>query len=174
MTESSSINTSLFVLGKVVNALNDGARVPYRDSKLTRLLQDSLGGNSNAIMIANISPCQQFFVETQRTLNFASKSRQIVNKPTIHAEAIQLRTEADPAEERRKKLEEWRRSKGKAPKKPTTQPATVSEKENITNNTPSASLMSRIQASDASPDRIEELLNRSKSFGRSLRFPDSV
>ena len=160
MTESSSINTSLFVLGKVVNALNDGARVPYRDSKLTRLLQDSLGGNSNAIMIANIAPCQHFFSETQRTLNFASKSRKIVNKPTVHAETIQRAAEVDPAEERRRKLEEWRRQKGKATsRKPV---ASSADKENTSEHSPLATMLNRMQLSDTPPNKLEELFNRSK------------
>lgn len=86
MTESTNINSSLFVLGKVVNALNDGsARIPYRDSKLTRLLQDSLGGKSHAIMIANIAPLTAYLFETNRTLNFASKSRRVTNKPIVHS-----------------------------------------------------------------------------------------
>lgn len=76
LTESGHINRSLFVLGKVVNALNDGSvkypflddsphfvqlRVPYRDSKLTRLLQDSLGGKSHGILIGSMlrDPAQQ-------------------------------------------------------------------------------------------------------------------
>jgi len=98
------INTSLFALAKVVNALNEGSsRIPYRDSKLTRLLSDSLGGSSFGIMIANVSPAQvTAFVEyhqhdyryltvtalvkahyyyTYHTLNFASKSRLVVNTP---------------------------------------------------------------------------------------------
>jgi len=112
MTESSSINTSLFVLGKVVGALNDGAvRVPYRDSKLTRLLQDSLGGKSNAVLIANIAPGVSYFSETTRTLNFASKSRRIVNKPVVHEQAAPSAAEA--ALNRKRKLEEWKRAKGK-------------------------------------------------------------
>lgn len=135
MTESTNINKSLFVLGKVVNALNEGARVPYRDSKLTRLLQDSLGGRSNAIMIANIAPGQAFFTETQRTLNFASKSRKIVNKVVVHSEAIQR--EVDPAEERRRKLEEWKKKKGTNKSKPKTSTisnvSNSSDKENIDN-----------------------------------------
>ena len=58
MTESSSINTSLFVLGQVVDSLaeNKGRRVPYRDSKLTRLLSDSLGGSAYSLLIANVAP----------------------------------------------------------------------------------------------------------------------
>eukprot|EP00008_Paramoeba_atlantica_P007462 CAMPEP_0201478804 /NCGR_PEP_ID=MMETSP0151_2-20130828/3572_1 /ASSEMBLY_ACC=CAM_ASM_000257 /TAXON_ID=200890 /ORGANISM="Paramoeba atlantica, Strain 621/1 / CCAP 1560/9" /LENGTH=651 /DNA_ID=CAMNT_0047860009 /DNA_START=230 /DNA_END=2186 /DNA_ORIENTATION=+ len=87
LTESSNINTSLFVLGKVVDALNCGAtRVPYRDSKLTRLLQDSLGGRSIGILFANIAPAIQYYSDTTNTLNFASKSRQIINQPQVNKE----------------------------------------------------------------------------------------
>lgn len=95
-----------------MGALNDGAaRVPYRDSKLTRLLQDSLGGKSNAVLIANIAPGVSYFAETTRTLNFASKSRRIVNKPVVHETAAPSAAEA--AANRKRKLEEWKRAKGK-------------------------------------------------------------
>ena len=104
MTESTNINTSLFVLGKVVTALNDQQkRIPYRDSKLTRLLQvstlevlsrqrtnwpikDSLGGNSYSVMIANVAPGLTHYNNTQNALNFAAKSRLIVNNPTINVQ----------------------------------------------------------------------------------------
>ncbi len=89
LTESSSINTSLFTLGLVVDALRTGrGRVPYRDSKLTRFLQDSLGGASFGLMIANVAPGRHMAAETQRTLVFASKSREVVNVPVAHAVAI--------------------------------------------------------------------------------------
>lgn len=161
MTESNSINTSLFVLGKVVNALNDGTRVPYRDSKLTRLLQDSLGGNSNAIMIANIAPGQQFFIETQRTLNFASKSRKIINKPIVHSEAIHRAPEIDPAEERRRKLEEWRKAKGKSKKIPPSSSNSSVDKENITQDSSPLSILTK-STNSTETERMEELLKRSK------------
>lgn len=59
LKEASKINLSLSALGNVISALVDGKsnHIPYRDSKLTRLLQDSLGGNTKTIMIANVSPC---------------------------------------------------------------------------------------------------------------------
>lgn len=80
LVESGAINRSLFVLGQVVDSLNSGApRIPYRDSKLTRLLQDSLGGAAYALIIANVAPGDAFHLETCSTLNFASKSRQIEN-----------------------------------------------------------------------------------------------
>ncbi|MBN3307097.1 KIF22 protein, partial [Amia calva] len=84
LKESGAINRSLFTLSKVVDALNHGlARVPYRDSKLTRLLQDSLGGSAHSVMITNIAPEYQYYFDTLTALNFAAKSKQIVNKPFI-------------------------------------------------------------------------------------------
>ncbi|XP_017292987.1 kinesin-like protein KIF22 isoform X1 [Kryptolebias marmoratus] len=83
LKESGAINLSLFTLSKVVDALNSGAsvRVPYRDSKLTRLLQDSLGGSAHSVMITNIAPEYKYYFDTFSALNFAAKSKLIVNKP---------------------------------------------------------------------------------------------
>ncbi|XP_077170691.1 kinesin-like protein KIF22 isoform X2 [Paroedura picta] len=82
LKESGAINTSLFVLSKVVDALNQGLpRVPYRDSKLTRLLQDSLGGTAHSVIVANIAPEKRYYFDTLTSLNFAAKSKQVVNKP---------------------------------------------------------------------------------------------
>nr|XP_056719088.1 kinesin-like protein KIF22 [Euleptes europaea] len=82
LKESGAINSSLFVLSKVVDALNQGLpRVPYRDSKLTRLLQDSLGGTAHSLIIANIAPEKRYYFDTLTSLNFAAKSKQVVNKP---------------------------------------------------------------------------------------------
>ncbi|KAJ8245879.1 hypothetical protein GJAV_G00261280 [Gymnothorax javanicus] len=84
LKESGAINLSLFTLSKVVDSLNQGGgRVPYRDSKLTRLLQDSLGGSAHSIMIANIAPEQKYYFDTFSALNFAAKSKLIVNKPFV-------------------------------------------------------------------------------------------
>ncbi|KAJ7374086.1 Kinesin-like protein kif22 [Desmophyllum pertusum] len=84
LKESGAINSSLFALGQVVDALNQGlSRIPYRNSKLTRLLQDSLGGSAHACMIANIAPEHRFYADTTNTLNFASKSRMIINEPFV-------------------------------------------------------------------------------------------
>ncbi len=81
LVESGAINSSLFVLGQVVDALNKRSpRIPYRDSKLTRLLQDSLGGKAHALVIANVAPTMNWLAETAATLNFASKSRNIQNR----------------------------------------------------------------------------------------------
>ncbi|XP_039268613.2 kinesin-like protein KIF22 [Styela clava] len=83
LKESGSINSSLHVLGKVVDALNAGtsARIPYRDSKLTRLLQDSLGGSAHTCMIVNVSPEMSSLLDTHSTMNFATKSKNIINRP---------------------------------------------------------------------------------------------
>eukprot|EP00057_Strongylocentrotus_purpuratus_P035137 XP_797841.3 PREDICTED: kinesin-like protein KIF22 [Strongylocentrotus purpuratus] len=82
LKESGAINTSLFVLGQVVDALNQRLpRIPYRDSKLTRLLQDSLGGSSHACIITNIAPEEKNYMDTYTTLHFAAKSKQIINRP---------------------------------------------------------------------------------------------
>ncbi|XP_067419967.1 kinesin-like protein KIF22 isoform X2 [Emydura macquarii macquarii] len=102
LKESSAINASLHVLSKVVDALNQGLpRVPYRDSKLTRLLQDSLGGSAHSVIIANIAPEQHFYLDTLSTLNFAAKSKQVVNRPftqeTLPAPAVRKRPSEDPA-----------------------------------------------------------------------------
>ncbi|KAL5016569.1 hypothetical protein ScPMuIL_006158 [Solemya velum] len=80
LKESGAINKSLFVLGEVVDAINNGLpRIPYRNSKLTRLLQDSIGGSCHSVMITNIAPEQKYYYDTYCTLNFASKSKKIVN-----------------------------------------------------------------------------------------------
>ncbi|XP_022807541.1 kinesin-like protein KIF17 isoform X1 [Stylophora pistillata] len=84
--ESTKINLSLSVLGNVISALVDGKckYVPYRDSKLTRLLQDSLGGNSRTLMVACISPGENNYEETLSTLRYAKRAKDIRNKPKIN------------------------------------------------------------------------------------------
>ncbi|BES94937.1 kinesin family member [Nesidiocoris tenuis] len=86
--EGISINCGLLALGNVISALGDTTKralhVPYRDSKLTRLLQDSLGGNSRTLMIACVSPSDRDFMETLSTLNYANRARNIRNKVVIN------------------------------------------------------------------------------------------
>jgi kinesin family protein 3/17 len=86
MKEATKINLSLSALGNVISALVDGKthHIPYRDSKLTRLLQDSLGGNTKTIMIAAISPANYNFDETLSTLRYASRAKFIQNKPKVN------------------------------------------------------------------------------------------
>ena len=73
-------------LGNVISALVEGntKHIPYRDSKLTRLLQDSLGGNTKTVMIAAISPADYNFDETVTTLRYASRAKNIKNKPRVN------------------------------------------------------------------------------------------
>ncbi|MBN3298410.1 KI21A protein, partial [Amia calva] len=86
--EGISINCGLLALGNVISALGDKSKrsthVPYRDSKLTRLLQDSLGGNSQTVMIACISPSDRDFMETLSTLKYANRARNIKNKVMVN------------------------------------------------------------------------------------------
>lgn len=85
MQESSAINKSLSVLGQVVHALNQGAsRIPYRNSKLTRILQDALGGNAVGLLICNLAPGIKFRQDTLNTLNFAVRTKNVENKPVIN------------------------------------------------------------------------------------------
>ncbi|XP_027093252.1 kinesin-like protein KIN-4A isoform X2 [Coffea arabica] len=92
--EGVHINKGLLALGNVISALGDekkrkeGVHVPYRDSKLTRLLQDSLGGNSRTFMIACISPADINAEETLNTLKYANRARNIQNKPVINRDPI--------------------------------------------------------------------------------------
>ncbi|KAK7383166.1 hypothetical protein VNO78_28838 [Psophocarpus tetragonolobus] len=92
--EGVHINKGLLALGNVISALGDekkrkeGVHVPYRDSKLTRLLQDSLGGNSRTFMIACISPADINAEETLNTLKYANRARNIQNKPVVNRDPM--------------------------------------------------------------------------------------
>lgn len=109
--ESVSINQGLLALGNVISALGDekrrnattmnttgngngGVHVPYRDSKLTRLLQDSLGGNSKTLMIACVSPATINFEETLNTLKYANRAKNIRNRPIVNQQEMIEREEA--------------------------------------------------------------------------------
>ncbi|KAG1891461.1 kinesin-domain-containing protein [Suillus subluteus] len=90
--EGISINSGLLALGNVISALGDPSRakshtnshVPYRDSKLTRLLQDSLGGNAHTLMIACVSPTEWNIGETVNTLKYANRARNIKNRAVLN------------------------------------------------------------------------------------------
>ncbi|XP_067258735.1 kinesin-like protein KIF16B isoform X2 [Chanodichthys erythropterus] len=100
LKEGGNINKSLVTLGNVISALADLSQeggnshlkkkqvfVPYRDSVLTWLLKDSLGGNSKTIMIATISPADVNYGETLSTLRYANRAKNIINKPTINEDS---------------------------------------------------------------------------------------
>jgi kinesin family protein 5 len=88
LEEAKKINKSLSALGMVINSLTDGksTHIPYRDSKLTRILQESLGGNSRTTLIINCSPSSYNDAETLSTLRFGVRAKAIKNKAKINAE----------------------------------------------------------------------------------------
>jgi len=94
LLEGAKINRSLLALANCINALGDknkkGSFVPYRDSKLTRLLKDSLGGNSKTVMITNISPASSQIEETLNTLKYASRAKNIKVKVTSNKKMVSL------------------------------------------------------------------------------------
>uniref|UniRef100_A0A8C0IKJ2 Kinesin family member 7 n=1 Tax=Chelonoidis abingdonii TaxID=106734 RepID=A0A8C0IKJ2_CHEAB len=101
LKESIQINSGLLALGNVISALGDPRRkcshIPYRDSKITRILKDSLGGNAQTVMIACVSPSSSDFDESLNTLNYAIRTQNIKNKAMVncrreaeHVEELQL------------------------------------------------------------------------------------
>ncbi|KAL0978501.1 hypothetical protein UPYG_G00171320 [Umbra pygmaea] len=86
LREATKINLSLSALGNVISALVDGRskHIPYRDSKLTRLLQDSLGGNTRTLMVACLSPADNNYEESLSTLRYANRAKSIQNRPSIN------------------------------------------------------------------------------------------
>jgi chromosome segregation ATPase len=89
LQEGIKINKGLLALGNVINALSENKQhVPYRDSKLTRMLQDSLGGNSRTLMVACVSPADVNLEESLNTLRYASRARAIKNKPIVNRDPV--------------------------------------------------------------------------------------
>lgn len=86
LQEGAMINKSLLALGQCINLLHNNSikgtnsHIPYRDSKLTRLLKDSLGGSCSTLMIANASPCLKHIEETLNTLNYANRTKELKTK----------------------------------------------------------------------------------------------
>ncbi|XP_069480414.1 kinesin-like protein KIF7 [Ambystoma mexicanum] len=97
LKESIQINSGLLALGNVISALGDSKRksshIPYRDSKITRILKDSLGGNAKTAMIACISPSSSNFDESLNTLNYASRAQNIQNKAIVNCRKESERVE---------------------------------------------------------------------------------
>lgn len=86
MVEGANINKSLLALGNCINMLYENSKskkrghIPFRDSKLTRLLKDSLGGNCRTVMIANVSPFMSHYEETQNTLKYANRTKDLCTR----------------------------------------------------------------------------------------------
>ncbi|KAG5186169.1 kinesin family member 17 [Tribonema minus] len=111
LKEGCKINLSLSALGNVISALVDqakGKHIPYRDSKLTRLLQDSLGGNTKTLMVAAVSPADYNYEETLSTLRYANRAKNIKNKPKINEDPkdAMLRQYKEEIEALKKALQE--------------------------------------------------------------------
>lgn len=108
LKEATKINLSLSTLGNVISALVDGrsTHIPYRNSKLTRMLQDSLGGNSKTMMCANLGPANYNYDETISTLRYANRAKNIKNKAVINEDPKDalLRQFQKEIEDLRKKL----------------------------------------------------------------------
>ncbi|KAI5074805.1 hypothetical protein GOP47_0010766 [Adiantum capillus-veneris] len=112
LKETGNINRSLFTLGKVISALAEGKKgdlVPYRESMLTKLLMETLGGNSLSLMIACISPASSVVEETLSTLYYATCTKTIVNAPSINIDErdkviVNLRKEIDQLKEENRLL----------------------------------------------------------------------
>ncbi|XP_076880969.1 kinesin-like protein kif7 [Brachyhypopomus gauderio] len=98
LKESIQINSGLLALGNVIGALGDpkrkGTHIPYRDSKITRILKDSLGGNAKTVMIACISPSSSDFDESLNTLNYAKRARNIQNRVVVNCRGETDRVES--------------------------------------------------------------------------------
>ncbi|TDH67182.1 hypothetical protein CCR75_000716 [Bremia lactucae] len=97
LKEGIDINKGLLALGNVISALGDDKKrgkvhIPYRDSKLTRMLQDSLGGNSRTLMLTCVSPADVNFEETLNALKYANRARNIQNKPIVNRDEASAMT----------------------------------------------------------------------------------
>lgn len=122
LEETKKINQSLSALGNVIAALTDARgrqHIPYRDSKLTRILEDSLGGNCKTTMMAMISPALEAFVESTSTLKFANRAKNIKNEARVNEDLDQksmlrryekeLKTLREQLEERNRNVVDQRR-----------------------------------------------------------------
>lgn len=114
LVEGANINRSLLALGNCINALGngytDGKYVPYRDSKLTRLLKDSLGGNCKTIMISNVSPSTLSYEDTFNTLQYANRAKNIKTKVRANEINVVMHVSEYKAiiADLQKQVEEWK------------------------------------------------------------------
>ncbi|XP_046734002.1 kinesin-like protein KIF18A [Diprion similis] len=110
--EGANINKSLLALGNCINNLADGlSHIPYRDSKLTRLLKDSLGGNCQTVMIANVSPSNLSYEDTYNTLRYANRAKKIKTnmKKSVVSCQMHITGYIKMVEEQKKEIETLKR-----------------------------------------------------------------
>lgn len=114
--EAGNINQSLLTLGRVITALVDRhPHIPYRDSKLTRLLQESLGGRNKTCVIATVTPASGSFEETASTLDYAYRAKSIKNRPTVNqmiAKHVLLKEYTDEISKLKRELDATREKNG--------------------------------------------------------------
>ncbi len=169
LREGANINKSLSALGNVIGALADakGGHIPYRDSKLTRLLQDSLGGNTKTLMVAAISPADYNWDETMSTLRYANRAKNIKNKPKINEDPkdAMLREYKDEIEKLRQMLLAAQSGQPllapAAAAAPVPAPVTSSAPDGIIDF---ASMASPVQASPSSSSNATELDEMNKAL----------
>lgn len=147
LTESVKINQSLFALSNVIHALNaNESRVPYRDSKLTRILQDSLGGMSRALMIACLNPSS--YQEALHTVTLAARSRQIVNHVALDEKQDTPRSRVDM----NAKLNAWLEAKGKINGRPVTPGSSSSSMGKLLSPLPSSQTSNQLPSVSKAPN----------------------
>jgi hypothetical protein len=122
LKEATKINLSLSALGNCISALVDGksSHIPYRDSKLTRLLQDSLGGNAKTLMLATMSPASFNYDESMSSLRYANRAKNIKNKPKINEDPKDAMLREYQEEINRLKQQLMKRMRGEAVDEPET------------------------------------------------------
>ncbi|KAG1237271.1 hypothetical protein G6F35_000647 [Rhizopus arrhizus] len=175
LEEAKKINKSLTALGMVINSLTDGksSHVPYRDSKLTRILQESLGGNSRTTLIINCSPSSYNEAETISTLRFGARAKTIKNKAKVNADlspaelkALLKRVKTDAVSYRayisalENEISQWRSGK-KVPETQWANPDTATTKKpNVLPITPPQTPTARLIEDDSRPSTPATVLGK--------------
>ncbi len=170
LKEGAKINLSLSALGNVISALSEakaGKHIPYRDSKLTRLLQDSLGGNTKTLMVAAISPADYNWEETSSTLRYANRAKNIQNKPKINEDPkdTMMRELKEQVENLKKLLEQAAAGGGTgaamiAQQPPSSVSASIDSNNSIANEAFLREKQEMERALAAERAKHEELMNR--------------